>query len=290
VNALDGGVSVLGTGRLAGHLVRGLHAAGVRVVQVWGRDADRADALAGEAPGAGGVTDPGRLSAAPALLLAAVRDDAVADLAARLEDAFAGTPAAERPALVHTAGALPLAALAAWRGPAGVAWPLQSFSAGRAVHWPSVPWCVEGPPAVLARLEALASALGGRAHVLDGGDRAVLHLAAVWASNFANFCFAEAADLARARGLDPRLLGPLVTETAARAAEGDPRRHQTGPALRGDRATMERHAAEQAADPLRAALYARLSEAIARRAEAGRGSSPEADPRADGPAEPGAPG
>ena len=32
MNALDGGVSVLGTGRLAGHLVRGLHAAGIRVV------------------------------------------------------------------------------------------------------------------------------------------------------------------------------------------------------------------------------------------------------------------
>ena len=52
-------------------------------------------------------------------------------------------------------------------------------------------------------------------------------------------------------------------EPAAKAAAGDDRRAgQTGPAVRGDRATQERHLALLAGDPLLETIYRTITQSI----------------------------
>ncbi len=59
------------------------------------------------------------------------------------------------------------------------------------------------------------------------------------------------------------VLGPIIRETAAKAAaSGDPASVQTGPAVRGDRATQERHCELLADDPELTTIYKLISEQI----------------------------
>lgn len=67
------------------------------------------------------------------------------------------------------------------------------------------------------------------------------------------------------------MLHPLLRETMRKAMEGgSPADGQTGPAVRGDRKVMERHASMLPPDL--ADIYMRLSEAIYQRNNSGKNS------------------
>ncbi|MES1161031.1 MAG: DUF2520 domain-containing protein, partial [Bacteroidota bacterium] len=68
-----------------------------------------------------------------------------------------------------------------------------------------------------------------------------LHLAAVLVNNFSNFLYTLTADFCRQEGADFSLLLPIIRETAERLRVYAPRDVQTGPAIRGDRTSIERH-------------------------------------------------
>ena len=72
-------------------------------------------------------------------------------------------------------------------------------------------------------------------------DRAVLHLAAVFASNYTNLMCHLSERIVQSRDLDFSLLHPLMELSAAKLQLLSPAEAQTGPALRGDTATMARH-------------------------------------------------
>jgi predicted short-subunit dehydrogenase-like oxidoreductase (DUF2520 family) len=72
-------------------------------------------------------------------------------------------------------------------------------------------------------------------------DRKQLHLAAVFVNNFVNELYQIGAEILTEKRLPFELLLPLIQETAAKVQGHDPAEMQTGPALRGDRATIERH-------------------------------------------------
>ena len=76
---------------------------------------------------------------------------------------------------------------------------------------------------------------------MDSGARAKLHLAGVFANNFTNVMLTIADDIAHKADVDVSLLIPLVQETLDKAATGNPFSHQTGPATRGDKGTINAH-------------------------------------------------
>ena len=70
------------------------------------------------------------------------------------------------------------------------------------------------------------------------------------------------AELTEAAGLDFGLLKPLIAETTAKALDAaSPAAVQTGPAVRGDLATQERHAA-MLDDELLRLIYTTISQHI----------------------------
>ncbi|MEK7257332.1 MAG: DUF2520 domain-containing protein, partial [Bacteroidota bacterium] len=76
---------------------------------------------------------------------------------------------------------------------------------------------------------------------LDDEQRAVAHLAAVFVNNFSNHLFAIGKEILAAKNLPFDLLLPLIRETVAKLETSEPETMQTGPAIRGDEATIQRH-------------------------------------------------
>lgn len=167
------------------------------------------------------------------VIVIAVADDAIADVAARIDASDA--------LLVHTSGRTPMRVLEK-AGRHGVFYPLQSFAPGRKIDFSSVPLCLEvSNPEDRELLAQLAQSLGAQPHWIDSEQREKLHLAAVLVNNFSNHLYTLAADLLKRNELDFDLLLPLVRETTARLDATSPAQSQTGPAIRNDRATMEAH-------------------------------------------------
>jgi len=254
-------VGLFGAGRVASALAPALAAAGHQVVFVASRTLASAQALAAALPGCATLLQPAALAAPPAadVYLLAVPDAAVPELVA------AGAwPAGAL--LAHVAGALPLAVFAARpqvRG--GVLYPLQTFSPGRRLDWPTVPLFVEAAePSAEATLLALARSLSQRVARLGSAERLRLHLGAVWASNFTNHLLGVAQQVLAEAGLPFELLHPLVRETVdkALAAQPSPYAVQTGPAVRHDAPTLAAHEAALVAHPAWQALYGQLTASI----------------------------
>ena len=73
--------------------------------------------------------------------------------------------------------------------------------------------------------------------------RLKVHVASVIVNNFANHLYALAEQYCEGENLDFRWLLPLIEETAGRLKDFSPARVQTGPAVRRDFLTLEKHLA-----------------------------------------------
>lgn len=145
----------------------------------------------------------------------------------------------------------------------GVLYPVQTFSKAVAVDFSSLPLAVEASDeATLTQLEALAASLSSRVFRCDSNQRLSLHVAAVFACNFVNHCYAVGDAILARHGLDFDLIRPLILETATKVMAHRPDAVQTGPAVRNDTDTMRRHLALLADCPGLAQLYGTLSERI----------------------------
>ena len=123
----------------------------------------------------------------------------------------------------------------------GVFYPLQSLKK-EVSHLPDIPIVIDaGDESTLKELEVLAHSISDQ--VVEAGDeeRMKLHLAAVIVNNFVNHLYALAEAYCNNEGLDFTLLLPLIKETAERINQISHSQTQTGPALRNDRETIEKH-------------------------------------------------
>ena len=143
--------------------------------------------------------------------------------------------------VVHTAGAVPASALLGISARSGVLYPLQSLRK-EIRPFPEFPLLIDAnQPADLPLIGDFARTIAGQVEQADDATRLKLHVAAIFANNFTNFLYTVAADFCQKEQLDFSLLLPLIRETALRLEHAAPRDVQTGPAIRGDRETMDRH-------------------------------------------------
>lgn len=248
-------IVLLGSGNVATHLGGALVGAGHRVKQVYSRTGEHAQVLAATL-GAAATTDLATIDVQADVYIIAVSDDAIAEVAAHLPNTLQGM-------VVHTAGSIDMAMLAARTAEYGVLYPLQTFSKGKAVDFSTVPLAVEASgKAALVRLEALANGLSKRVFQCDSKQRLSLHVAAVFACNFSNHLYAIAADILGGYGLDFDLIRPLILETAQKVMEHQPKDVQTGPAVRNDVHTIAKHLELLRANPSLAHLYRLISKRI----------------------------
>ncbi|MGI9602953.1 MAG: DUF2520 domain-containing protein [Acidimicrobiales bacterium] len=220
-------VRFIGTGRAGGALASALAAVGWSVATPLGRDDDLVHA--GDGVGLVVIATPDAAIAAVAAQVDPRPDTVVLHLAGSLGlDVLAPHP---RRAAAHPLMALPDAVTGARRLTAG--------------GW----FAVAGDPLA----DELVGELGGRSFVIDDERRAVYHAAAVVASNHLVALLGQVERLAAAADVPFEAFLDLVEGTVANVAELGPAAALTGPAARGDQATIDRHLA--ALDPSERELY-----------------------------------
>ncbi len=250
-------ITLIGAGNVGCHLGRRLVEKGFAIGQVFSRNPGKARELA-EQLGAAPFSQLEALQPNAGLYILAVSDDAVGPVAQQMSR-FLPADAA----VVHTSGATPSTVLAPFFRRHGVFYPLQTFSRQRAPDFDGMPLCIFSPePGLEQMLAELGLAVGGNVHRIDDAQRAVLHVAAVFVNNFSNHLFHIGQEILEAEQLDFEMLRPLILETALKAQDFPPREMQTGPARRGDTATIGRHLEYLKKFPKFAALYELLTESI----------------------------
>jgi predicted short-subunit dehydrogenase-like oxidoreductase (DUF2520 family) len=237
-------LAVIGAGRVGTALAVLWRRAGHRILAVAG-GAATPERAATHLPGVPvlGAVDAARDAG---VVVVATPDASIAGVSEELARAGILGPGV---AVAHVSGATGLDALAAARS-AGAATlsihPLQTC--------PTVQAAIERIPGsgfaitsetddALALGERLALEAGGRPFRLADEAKPLYHAAAVFASNYLVTITAIAYELERAAGLeDPAaLLSPLQEATLANVARVGPADALTGPALRGDAATVARN-------------------------------------------------
>ena len=229
-------VALIGRGRVATHLIEAVRQAGHEVVSVNSRTLEEL---------------PERAD----IYVIAVKDSALQEVVRQ------ATKSRDDQLFVHTAGSMALGVFEGCCRHYGVLYPMQTFSKEQPVDFREIPLFVEATDAeTLIKIRSFAESLSAHVYELSTADRRYLHLAAVFACNFVNHCYALAADVLAQKGLPFDVLLPLIDETARKVHHLHPRDAQTGPAVRGDQNVMQAQAA--LLDGRAKILYEQLSQSI----------------------------
>jgi predicted short-subunit dehydrogenase-like oxidoreductase (DUF2520 family) len=144
--------------------------------------------------------------------------------------------------VAHTAGSFGLDIFPEKIIRRGVFYPLQTFSKGRMVSFFDLPLLLESSDDESAELlKTLAESIGGKVHFIDTEQRRILHLAAVFVCNFTNHMLTLGREVALKADYQFEILTPLIKETISKALDSGPENSQTGPAVRNDKNTIEKH-------------------------------------------------
>lgn len=253
-------ITLIGAGRVATHLARALKQQH-QIVQVFSRDLQHAETLADQV-NTQAINQVNQLDPQVDLVIIAVSDQAISSV---IESITSYLP---ENLIVHTSGSTSLSVLQNTHHRAGVFYPLQTFSFERNVNWAETPLFVEAAEQQdLAFLTELANSLSHRVYQYSSKQRQTLHLSAVFACNFSNYCYDLAKQIVDAEQVDFSLLYPLIMETANKATQNDPKQMQTGPAMRGDQniLKMQRHLLAETQRNDLENIYALMSEGIYKR-------------------------
>lgn len=254
-------IVLVGAGNLATSLGKALVDAGHDVVQVYSRTMESAKAVADIAGGAP-TTSIAAVRTDADVYLVAVKDSVLPELVPQL------CKGREQRVFLHTAGSMPMDVFKGMALHYGVLYPMQSFSKDNIVDFSEVPCFVEGSDDLALRTATeLAGSVSGNVSSLSTDDRRYLHLAAVFACNFANHCYAMAEDILASRGLPFSVMLPLIDETARKVHTMSPLRAQTGPAVRYDENVIRSQSGLLRDNPFMKEIYDRMSLSIHRKAD-----------------------
>lgn len=247
-------ISLIGAGNLATQLGIALSEKGHQIVQVWSRTSESAAILASKLK-CPYTTEISSIISETDIFIVAISDTAIESV---LSQRLWGNTM-----VVHTAGSTPMSILASYCENYGVFYPFQTFTIGKSVDFDQIPMCIEAnTPQNLKVLNQLALSISQNIKLFDSSQRQQIHLAAVFACNFVNHFYTIGEELLREKGIDFKILQPLILETATKVVSQSPESAQTGPASRNDTIVMNKHLAMLANHPDLKELYSLISERI----------------------------
>lgn len=198
---------------------------------------------------------PSKINTTADIYIIAVKDDAIGEVVKqlRLKDKI----------IIHTSGSVDMNILRSTSGNFGVFYPLQTFSRNNIADFKTIPICVEANTINTFKiLESLAKSISNNVQKIDSKQRKTIHLAAVFACNFSNHLYSIASDILSSTDLSLDILKPLIEETAKKIINNPPSQIQTGPAVRGDKRTMDNHLKMLAGEKIYKQIYKLMSKSI----------------------------
>ncbi len=246
------GVAIIGPGRIGQAMGRLLARSDVPIAYIAARNPARARAAA-RFIGCGEVvalTDPRLLRAQ--VFLITVSDSALVEIARVFAKQTRGKDSWRGKVVLHTCGSLPSSILRPLK--------LRGASVGSLHPYQTVPspqagmrnlrggfWGIEGDRRALRVARQWVKLLRGVAFRVSPKEKTLYHLSAFLVCPTVVTLMEQSARLLRKAGVPTRISRPMlrmfVTETSKNFAELGARRALTGPAVRGDWATIRRHVA-----------------------------------------------
>lgn len=223
-------VVLIGSGNVAQHLIQVfLQAKEVALVQAVARNPST---LATLLPMDKITNDYQKITEADVYIIA-VSDDAIAEIAAQL-------PFNNR-LVVHTSGSSDISVLQD-NNKKGVFYPLQTFTKGKKIDFSGIPICIEAENEIdYQLLETLGHSISQKVVSITSEQRKSLHVAAVFVCNFVNHMYHIGHEICTEHHIPFEVLHPLIQETARKIESLAPSAAQTGPAVRNDIQTIEKH-------------------------------------------------
>lgn len=223
-------VTIIGSGNLAFHLARAWHESErVKVKKVISRNKRSLAELKQYAD----VSSDFSTIESTDVCLIAVSDEAIGVVSNQIPKG--------NYLVVHTSGATSLDAISNQHR-RGVFYPFQSFSKNREINYAEIPIlleCEQDEDRDL--LVRMAESISVNHRFANYQTRLGLHLAGTFANNFVNHLYQLSFDICTENHVSFDLLKPLIRETADKIMNMKPIETQTGPAKRGDKATLEKH-------------------------------------------------
>lgn len=225
-------VTIVGAGKLATNLAHAVVAGGNTLQLILNRDVTKAKLLAGKYNTA--WSDDLSRQIQSDFCVLAVSDDAIAQV---LSKGNFGSSM-----VLHSSGSTSLDVFPPNILNCGVLYPFQTFSASHLCDFKNIPIFIEArDPKRLALLEDFARTMSPSVQQLLSNDRAVLHMTAVFACNYVNFMLVVAEKILKNNNLPQNALKHLVEETIHKVFTHGAEVSQTGPAIRNDLTTKEKH-------------------------------------------------
>lgn len=253
-------VILIGAGNVATHLGKALLATGHDILQVYSRTIQSAEQLAATLGGSP-VTDITQVRDDADLYIFSVKDAVLPELVPVL------CKGKETKVFIHTAGSMPMDIFQGMALHYGVFYPMQTFSKAKDVDFSNIPCFIEANDEFAHDVIAqFAHQLSKSVYELSSADRKYLHLAAVFACNFANHCCAISEEILSKHGIPFEVMLPLIDEMASKLHILSPREAQTGPAVRYDENVIRSQASLLRDNPFLKDIYERMSMSIHRMA------------------------
>ena len=244
-------IVILGSGNVSTSLALALKGK-CEIVQIYSRTPANAQALALQV-GCEACSDLKDLVLDADIYIVSVKDDAIASMTHAVPDNGA--------LWLHTSGSTPINVFHDSRAHYGVLYPLQTFTKSHRVILSETHFFVEGSDSISTQeIMEIAMLMSNHVHEASSADRERLHIAAVFASNFANHMFTLASEVLDEAGLPFDALRPLIKTTVAKLDCMKPAESQTGPAARGDVKIIKQHLATLHGDKRK--IYRLLSQNI----------------------------
>jgi predicted short-subunit dehydrogenase-like oxidoreductase (DUF2520 family) len=249
-------VVCIGAGKLANQLMPVLEEAECEVVQIYNRSSPAAEDLAKKLKNSSFTSSSSEIISDAELYFFAVSDDAISIVADQLLSII--PPSAIG---VHCSGSLGLDVLPFKRKAAF--YPLQSFSIDHEVSWRWIPLIITTEDEdAWTTLDEIAGAISTTVYRMTDEQKSILHVAAVFTNNFSNHMLTLAEKICLEHQLPFEMLKPLILETFSKAILNGPKENQTGPAVRGDQKTIEKHLALIEDNPHMAIIYRAITKSI----------------------------
>jgi predicted short-subunit dehydrogenase-like oxidoreductase (DUF2520 family) len=246
-------VVIIGSGNVASVMGRIMKQKGHEIVQVVSRNGNHAKLLADELQCAYSDNNSA-VDMNAGLYLIAVSDGALYELNKSFHIG--------NKLILHTAGSVPKYILKDISVNYGVLYPLQSLRK-EMTYQNDIPFLIDGnTEETITLAEDFARTISGTVAKASDEERLKLHVAAVVVSNFTNHLYTLAEEFCKAEGVDFKLLVPLINETARRVETHSPADVQTGPALRNDVFTLDKHLRLLSRHPRLKYVYLKLTDSI----------------------------
>ncbi len=248
----------IGAGRLAHQLMPALEEAGCHIVQVYNRTPGDAKSLSEKLKSSSYTSSVTDIVRDADIYFFTVSDDAIKSVSVLVDERIP-----EQAIVVHCSGSMGLDVLP-FKRKAGF-YPLQSFSNNHEVSWQWIPVIITtNDDAIWTTLDDIAGKMSSSVFRMTDEQKAILHVSAVFANNFSNHMLTLAEMICKQHQLPFEILKPLILETFSKAIVSGPKVSQTGPAVRGDQKTIDKHLELIKDNPSLQELYRMITASIVR--------------------------